>query len=125
MAEGEAMGTRVRRPIAVDLFSGAGGLSLGVEQAGFDIVASVEYVPGMMQGDHQSQVLEQLISEFRAAGFTMLEPVEILNASWFGVPQDRRRLFLIGARADQPLPHYPTSLVQPLPRRPAHENREI
>jgi len=27
----------------VDLFSGVGGLSLGLEQAGFDLVASVEY----------------------------------------------------------------------------------
>lgn len=34
-----------RRPVAVDLFSGAGGLSLGFEQAGFDVVAAVEYDP--------------------------------------------------------------------------------
>ena len=33
------------RPIAVDLFSGAGGMSLGFEQAGFDIVAAVEIDP--------------------------------------------------------------------------------
>lgn len=33
------------RPVAVDLFSGAGGLSLGLEQAGFDVVAAVEYDP--------------------------------------------------------------------------------
>lgn len=32
-----------RRPTAVDLFAGAGGLSLGLEQAGFDVLVSVEY----------------------------------------------------------------------------------
>lgn len=33
------------RPVCVDLFGGAGGLSLGFEQAGFDVVATVEYDP--------------------------------------------------------------------------------
>lgn len=33
------------RPTAIDLFSGAGGMSLGFEQAGFDVVAAVELDP--------------------------------------------------------------------------------
>lgn len=33
------------RPLAIDLFSGAGGLSLGLEQAGFDVAVAVEYDP--------------------------------------------------------------------------------
>ncbi len=33
------------RPVAVDLFAGAGGMSLGFEQAGFDVCSAVEIDP--------------------------------------------------------------------------------
>ncbi len=40
-----AHSTTTRRPVAIDLFAGAGGFSLGIEQAGFDVLVAVEYDP--------------------------------------------------------------------------------
>jgi DNA (cytosine-5)-methyltransferase 1 len=36
---------RLPRPTAIDLFCGAGGMSLGFEQAGFDILSAVDIDP--------------------------------------------------------------------------------
>jgi len=183
-----------KRPIAIDLFAGVGGLSLGFEQAGFDVVAAVEYdpihcaihelnfpnchvicadvrelsgseirkragignatvevvvggppcqgfslighrvlddprnglvfhflrmveelkprafvmenVPGMATGEH-TRLLSELIEGFQRAGYAVRIPPRILNAANYGVPQDRRRLFLLGARRGTALPDYP------------------
>lgn len=182
------------RPIAVDLFAGAGGMSLGFEQAGFDVAAAIEYDPihcathefnfpdcapicrgvadidgkyirnhsridnrtvdlvfggapcqgfsmigkralddprnalvhhfvrlvaelkasyfvfenvkGLTVGKHK-KFLEEIILEFRKNGYRVLEDYKVLNALHYGVPQDRQRLFLIGARKGFPLPKYP------------------
>jgi DNA (cytosine-5)-methyltransferase 1 len=185
-------------PIAVDLFSGAGGLSLGFFQAGFDLLASVEIdpincqthernfpysrmfctgiesitgreirdyssiknlpisvvfggspcqgfsligkrcledkrnqliyqfsrivhelnadyfclenVPGIAQGKF-AFILEDLIKDFVQKGYEVVQPFQILNAANYGVPQSRRRLFLIGGRKGLPLPKYPSPVT--------------
>jgi len=182
------------RPFGVDLFAGAGGMSLGFEQAGFDVAAAVEHDPvhgavhefnfpgcaticrsvadidaryirrmsrigdapidvvfggapcqgfsmigkrafddprnslvshfvrlvvdlqasyfvfenvrGLTVGEHKN-FLHELMDEFRASGYRVVEDYRVLNAAHFGVPQNRQRLFLLGARKGRPLPEYP------------------
>lgn len=185
------MARDTRRPIAIDLFAGAGGFSLGVEQAGFDVAIAVENdpvhaavhtfnfpqtrvlcadiatleadrirallegeidllvagppcqgfsiagkhnlkddrnslvfhfcrlvgelrpryfvmenVPGLMQGNNK-MLLRRLKHELRALGYRMTEPVRVLNAAEFGIPQERSRLFLLGARSGEKILAYP------------------
>ena len=184
----------MKRPIGIDLFAGAGGMSLGFEQAGFDIAAAVEIDPihcatheynfpdaaticasvidlsgdeirrranlgnrdidvvfggapcqgfslmgkrvfddprnqlvfhyvrivrelnpkycvfenvkGLTLGKH-AQFLEELITALGDAGYDVLTPYRVLNAADYGVPQDRRRLFLVGTRKGLKSPNYP------------------
>jgi DNA (cytosine-5)-methyltransferase 1 len=43
----------------------------------------------------------------------VVEDYQVLNAASYGVPQDRHRLFLLGARIGLPLPQYPVPTHKP------------
>lgn len=67
-----------------------------------------ENVKGLTFGKHR-QFLSEMIQAF-APTYRILTPYRVLNAADYGVPQNRHRLFLVGARSDQALPAYPEAL---------------
>lgn len=66
----------------------------------------LENVPGMATGGHAS-LLQELIARFDESGYRLRLPYKVVNAGWHGVPQNRRRLVLLGAGEDVVLPQYP------------------
>jgi len=56
-----------------------------------------ENVSGMLAGRH-NQAVKNIVSLFEEAGYNVY--IDLLNASDFGVPQDRRRVFYVGIRKD-------------------------
>ena len=65
-----------------------------------------ENVPGIAAGKHQ-KFLKELIQRFNQNNYSIVEPIQILDASLYGAPQKRQRLILIGYRNDVPQPNYP------------------
>ena len=59
----------------------------------------MENVPGIKAGQHK-ELLDFLISSFIEAGYQVEENYQVLNAVNYGVPQARKRLFLIGCKKD-------------------------
>lgn len=72
-----------------------------------------ENVPGLTVGKHR-RFLTELVALFEQRGYRVRLPWQVLNASHYGVPQNRRRLFLLGAKAGLPLPVYPTPSSSPI-----------
>ena len=62
-----------------------------------------ENVPGLLTRRTESGDLyiDRIVSEFHRIGYRIQH--QVLRASDFGVPQDRKRLFLVGIRHDLPL----------------------
>lgn len=71
-----------------------------------------ENVKGLTVGSHKS-FLDELVELFEKAGYSVRLPWKVLNAFHYGVPQDRERLFLLGARKGLPVPNYPNPVTCP------------
>jgi DNA (cytosine-5)-methyltransferase 1 len=71
-----------------------------------------ENVRGLTIGQH-ARFLDEIICEFGKNGYRVVEDYQVLNAAHYGVPQDRWRLFLFGARKGHPLPEYPRRSHEP------------
>jgi DNA (cytosine-5)-methyltransferase 1 len=67
----------------------------------------LENVPGLISPGYQA-VLDKLYHSFRKVGYKVADPWR-LNARDFGVPQERKRIFIVGARKGQPLPRIPVA----------------
>lgn len=71
-----------------------------------------ENVKGLTLGEHKA-FLAELIAEFDKAGYRTRLPWQVLDAAWYGVPQHRERLILLGAKRGLKIPHYPARLFHP------------
>lgn len=65
-----------------------------------------ENVKGLTVGRHKA-FLDEIVSAFDGYGYTTRLKWQVLNAADYGVPQDRQRLFLLGAKNGLAPPHYP------------------
>jgi DNA (cytosine-5)-methyltransferase 1 len=68
----------------------------------------MENVPGLVL-KHAAGHLEGFIERVQRSGYSVLEPVRMLNAADFGVPQSRERVFVLGWRNGLPQLQYPSA----------------
>lgn len=88
----------------------------------------VENVPGLLQPKHGSY-LKKLYQKAKQAGYDVMEPVT-LNAKDYGVPQNRKRVFVLGVRRDINLAHIswpptPTHFSPDSGKKPAWVNASV
>ena len=66
----------------------------------------IENVEGILL-DKARNTLEEFVRLVNAAGYSVVEPIQVLDAAEFGVPQKRRRVFVLGYQKDLAAPKYP------------------
>ncbi len=82
----------------------------------------MENVPGLVAGDMKA-VFHEIIKNLKEAGYTVR--ARILNASHYGVPQNRRRLIILGFRNDLgKIPQHPEPKERPISFRQAVSHLE-
>jgi len=59
----------------------------------------MENVPGILSAE-KGAFINELVRLLKIDGYRILSPLQILTASHFGVPQERKRVFLLGVRKD-------------------------
>ena len=69
-----------------------------------------ENVKGLTVGKHK-KFLYELIEAFEQSGYEVRQEWRVLNAANYGVPQDRQRLFLMGAKRGFQVPAYPEAIT--------------
>lgn len=106
-------------------FSVAGRLDCGdargllpLEFARMTIELSAKYfvmenVPGILLPRFRG-LRDMFMVQMRAAGYRLAEPW-VLDAADFGVPQHRKRVFIVGAKKELSLPMRPTAIALPAP----------
>ena len=69
----------------------------------------VENVRGLLYS-YSSKILKSFLQRIRRSGYDVVEPVLVLDASKYGVPQKRQRAFILGYRKGLTPPRYPSPL---------------
>lgn len=68
----------------------------------------IENVPGMLSAQ-KGEFIQEVIKIIDEAGYKVRLPIKVLNAADYGVPQNRKRVFILAARKDlDVLPEYPS-----------------
>lgn len=66
----------------------------------------MENVKGLVTGDAE-EYLDLFLDLLDEGGFKVVEPIQVLNAANYGVPQNRERVFVLGYKEGMSPPQYP------------------
>ena len=71
----------------------------------------VENVRGLLY-DYSKCILTKFVRSIRRSGYQIVEPIRLLDASNYGVPQRRRRAFILGYLRELRPPEYPKGYAE-------------